>query len=866
MDSKYFSFYSVVQFFFEPNNVRFTEPSCQVYQLTTDELIKKIYLKFSFKGILQLSIIGPDGLNITPPLDVIPFTICSDLFQFPTCKNGGKETSPKFNFYIHIYQVKEYKPIIQFPLIIISENDDFLHKAIITLNFNDIHLKAMTQNLMSIHNVDKTCNFTFFSKNGKIFTDEDDLEAIILLKNMIKQKYYVKFTCPESVIKEMKKRINPIKELIDTEKKYYSFLCDFNKFCEPVFQKLIENKYLKNEFYETLQNIIINIKNFTKEIVQEFETIKINYMTPIGQCFDKYARYIYIYSQYINKYNEMLLIVTEASKDPKMIETFHNFGNTDFANSHNFESIIVQIVQRNTRYSILLNEILKNTPKNHPDYVSLRKCHSNITLSTKSVDNQVKEHENQEHLLQISKNIMNCSKGKILIPGRRLLGYFYMKRSKKTYEIIFFEEELWIAQVSPNNRLISNNNQNDPIMNYNVICSLTYDCVLLMPIGQTGILLKGENTFVYTCENSFTRELLMIKYQEVSKSFLSKNYVSTLDWEILKNDFPAYSEYSSMCYAKNHIFIYGGKDKSGISCGHLWVLNLKNMNQFYMPPEKGINKKVPAPRYKAASTTNGQYMYIFGGTTDDETGMNDFWRICLEKDFAKVKNQKTIWQKIRTNTSPPPGFGLTLTTINKEKLLLVGGTEKFQVFIFNLPSCNWEEIEILTSFIPKTLIYHKTFLMNENFALIVGGQNNQNTLCLKLDKKTCNIVDVTGLSPLSTTRKTTSFINVGSSIIGLPTHDDPTTYEMSLNSWLWRIPKNDGIEIVPELEGFCVCSNENEFWLCGGITREKKFNTCLYHVTIRKEEGIFIKERMEFDKQLEHMLNNPNSIVLENWV
>ena len=75
--------------------------------------------------------------------------------------------------------------------------------------------------------------------------------------------------------------------------------------------------------------------------------------------------------------------------------------------SNSLDSLLIQPVQRIPRYRLLFGELLKYTPKDHPDYESTVGALRRIEEVAIHVNESVRDKENQEKLLAIEESFSN---------------------------------------------------------------------------------------------------------------------------------------------------------------------------------------------------------------------------------------------------------------------------------------------------------------------------------------------------------------------------------------------------------------------------------------------------------------------------
>lgn len=88
------------------------------------------------------------------------------------------------------------------------------------------------------------------------------------------------------------------------------------------------------------------------------------------------APYLRIYMTYINNYNKSMQVYQEGMKH----KSFKRFiAEASVGNDlDNWPSYCIQPVQRVLKYMLILSEMIKNTPEDHPDYEPLKKAHDTL--------------------------------------------------------------------------------------------------------------------------------------------------------------------------------------------------------------------------------------------------------------------------------------------------------------------------------------------------------------------------------------------------------------------------------------------------------------------------------------------------------
>jgi len=104
-----------------------------------------------------------------------------------------------------------------------------------------------------------------------------------------------------------------------------------------------------------------------------------------------------------------------------------NKKNNQSSTQYNLSSFLIMPVQRVPRYSLLLTELCKFTPSDHPDYENLNKAKLLIKDIASSLNEFIKDVEHRNKVLVIS-NMMVGLKTSLLEPHRRFVKQGQLKK------------------------------------------------------------------------------------------------------------------------------------------------------------------------------------------------------------------------------------------------------------------------------------------------------------------------------------------------------------------------------------------------------------------------------------------------------
>merc|ERR1719242_300756 len=134
-------------------------------------------------------------------------------------------------------------------------------------------------------------------------------------------------------------------------------------------------------------------KGMTKRIANFDEAT-----TEISPVFLEFIPHFKMYSQYVNMHNENVTMM-EGLDDHALIKKFA--PNAYAITGQRIGSLLVNPIQRLPRYEMLLSELIKHTPSEHPDYKGLVKAKNLVIKINKKVNSGVNESNSRRETSRI---------------------------------------------------------------------------------------------------------------------------------------------------------------------------------------------------------------------------------------------------------------------------------------------------------------------------------------------------------------------------------------------------------------------------------------------------------------------------------
>jgi len=173
-------------------------------------------------------------------------------------------------------------------------------------------------------------------------------------------------------------------EILDTERTYIKQLeCASEEFLIP----LRAQKILTADEIQALFSSLELIRDFNRTLLKDLECRIENWHAQqcIGDVFLTLAPFLKMYSQYCANFNratETIIALRQNNREFVRFEQSHPLP------LYRIESYLILPVQRIPRYFMLLEDILRHTPPDHPDHSNLQSA----VAMTKNIADHVNEH------------------------------------------------------------------------------------------------------------------------------------------------------------------------------------------------------------------------------------------------------------------------------------------------------------------------------------------------------------------------------------------------------------------------------------------------------------------------------------------
>ncbi|KAJ2079967.1 hypothetical protein H4R24_003402 [Coemansia sp. RSA 988] len=140
----------------------------------------------------------------------------------------------------------------------------------------------------------------------------------------------------------------------------------------------------------------------------------------IGDIFMRIAPFLKMYSLYLRNFRSALSDISRwLGENHEFAQFIQQASSSPECRGLSFQSYLLLPVQRIPRYKLLLEDLLKHTPRTHVDHHSISDALRTIEEVAEFVNENIEEHEMTLSIIEIQRTL--GIKESLLVPGRRLV-------------------------------------------------------------------------------------------------------------------------------------------------------------------------------------------------------------------------------------------------------------------------------------------------------------------------------------------------------------------------------------------------------------------------------------------------------------
>lgn len=706
---------------------------------TAEEILENIKIENSCLAIKTNISIQP----IKPkdkPLKLFPSIIGQGALEINEVENALVIQPPEFQDKIAYYfecKTQESEPIPNFA---------------VTFAQNSLNKMSYSQFLATVAE-----QFDLPHSEGKLYRDEQPLSDSTPISQILKfcnEKPLI-YQCKleEKGCYKLRMRRNLITEVKTTEITYINDLNTLINFFKPQLEK---TKYLTQEqltlIFKDLPTIFSCHIHFLASIKQRGS----GYGAIISDCLIEFSRFFKLSANYVSNYQQVSKIATSLPQS-FMDDLIKRCPMNELG--RDFSSFLITPIQRYPRYILFIRELIKFTPKCHPDSAGLELAQQKIDYVTKELEEQKDKNEHIYSIVQLQSKLDPPTT--LLAPARDLLTKYKvtlpeypktkarlyhftdmvlvcLRVKSKNYNVVLNELNIRVAydpHVSPEgivfikegkqmvHVVFANKDEKHEYLTKiqaererlfsnlpNKTNCLLWSDIYIPSIPPQTLYLSGEivNDDIY-----FTGGLAMKDKDRVKMPFIVYN--------IGTHNFSASSYLSlpivgsTLSALSNTIYQFGGIEKESQKPNNITYM-MESSNMQWKKLEVG--DAIIPPRSYHTAVIHDKKMFIFGGLDEKRNELGD----CYFLDLTTKR-----WHKVNSKgEGPKPRFSHSASVVGNYMVIHGGraGKKKFfnDFWALDLKAFSWTRIGVKNDYIFHKRCGHRSFVAGA-FLFIIGGSN-----------------------------------------------------------------------------------------------------------------------------------------------
>ncbi|KAJ3306219.1 hypothetical protein HDV03_000139 [Kappamyces sp. JEL0829] len=250
------------------------------------------------------------------------------------------------------------------------------------------------------------------------------------------------------------KRKLVMKEIVDSEIRYLADLAFVKNYRDPLLalagtpQEILPKKTIGEIFahYESIFTVNQELRSQLEARLQLWDSG----LDHVGDIFLSLAPFLRVYTLFLTNFNGAIKLVTLlTARNPRFAAFLQEVNAMPGARGGlNLQTFLLTPVQRIPRYELLLKELIKHTPTDHPDYENLLNGLEMIAGVAMFNNETMRDHQMMLEILTIQKSLVGL-RIDLIVPGRRLVKRGSVqkisRRAHQTRELILFSDMLVIA-------------------------------------------------------------------------------------------------------------------------------------------------------------------------------------------------------------------------------------------------------------------------------------------------------------------------------------------------------------------------------------------------------------------------------------
>ncbi|KAL7753211.1 hypothetical protein RI367_000986 [Sorochytrium milnesiophthora] len=255
-------------------------------------------------------------------------------------------------------------------------------------------------------------------------------------------------------LKQMETRKYIAYELLDTEKNYAQNLRILDTHFRKPFQQVVktDEQIVPPIFIRIVFTYVSELLEFSEKLAKELEDIidAWDETTMLGSHFLDKAKDFTLFLKYVDNYSTSHSMIRRAEESNVAFRQFNEkCRNSRETNRQELKDFLILPIQRVTRYSLLLKDLKKHTPPEHPDYADLEQALMQMNEVAAQVNKVKQQEEEMTRMFTIYKLVEQCPPNIIKYTRRVILEVDVTEaKSSKQLRLFLLSDLMMIARIS----------------------------------------------------------------------------------------------------------------------------------------------------------------------------------------------------------------------------------------------------------------------------------------------------------------------------------------------------------------------------------------------------------------------------------
>ncbi|KAK3855102.1 hypothetical protein Pcinc_038478 [Petrolisthes cinctipes] len=325
-------------------------------------------------------------------------------------------------------------------------------------------------------------------------------------------------------------RSKVLREIVSTEDTYLQQLHTLDKFFVQPSQ---EKKLFPSHIHTTIFGELATLRHMNQELRNALGSEG----QDVGAAFLRLAPFLKAYSSYAKNYQQAINLLLEWEGRSSKVRSWLAGTESRPEVGAKLPALLITPVQRIPRYRLLLGQLLKHTPTDHPHYDNIARAVGEVGEVAEHIDRSVSRAENLQRILMIQRALKH-GQPPIVAPGRHLVkeGVLHKvsRNGNNSQPRLFF----LFTDVLLYTKLPAVNFSPNPTSRSGIeVLEGEYkpgslECCCLLPLRHCSILpvlgsgtrglfrlkCEGEDMLLYSCEDSSGREWVTVLSEAVQQA------------------------------------------------------------------------------------------------------------------------------------------------------------------------------------------------------------------------------------------------------------------------------------------------------------------------------------------------------------